>query len=391
MNIEGKRFAVLGGAGFIGSHVVDKLAEAGAAHITVLDNFSSGCVANVRGSAARPVTYATGDVRRGRDVAGALDCLDKAIDGVFLLAAAWLLECTDHPREALSVNVQGTLTVAEACIERGIPLVFSSSASVYGEPVTRACSPIRSTVRVTEHAVSWSSTGMMRMAESHPFNNRNFYGATKIAGEQMLRALHTQRGLHYTALRYANVYGPRQSSKNEFVGVVQRMFDRAEAGEPIQISGDGSQAFDFVYVEDVARANRSAMNRLISDKRSETEYAGDYKKWLANDECFNVGTGVGTTLVRLAEKIALVAGAGHPFEFVKSHKPGLVSRRVLDCSKAVVLGLGDNVKVWYADWWKSPSNECPPNGGEAKVGLDEGLRLYHEWRRGQKGAVACQE
>jgi len=198
------------------------------------------------------------------------------------------------------------------------------------------------------------------MAESHPFNNRNFYGATKIAGEQMLRALHTQRGLHYTALRYANVYGPRQSSKNEFVGVVQRMFDRAEAGEPIQISGDGSQAFDFVYVEDVARANVQAMKAFWPTIWPDGSPAGGEESTLADDQCFNVGTGVATSVRGLAGKMADMLCLSHvQIEHVPQDKPGLVKRRVLDCTKAK-----------------------DALGWQAKVSLDEGLRLYHEWRRG---------
>ena len=141
-----------------------------------------------------------------------------------------------YPRSAFDVNVRGTFNVMEACVKKGVKrLVYSSSASVYGDAVQEP------------------------MDEDHPFNNKNFYGATKIAGEAMLRAFHHRYGLHFVGLRYMNVYGPRQDYHGAYIAVIMKMLDAIDRGEGPTILGDGSEAFDFVAVEDCGAANVCAM------------------------------------------------------------------------------------------------------------------------------------
>ena len=151
---------------------------------------------------------------------------------MFHLAALWLYECVHEPRKALEANVVGTYNVVEAAHEAGVrKVVYSSSASVYGNAVEEP------------------------MTEEHPFNNRTMYGATKIAGEQFFRAFHEQHGLDYVGHRYMNIYGPRMDYKGTYVSVIMKVLDRIDAGQPPLIYGDGSQTYDFVHVDDVARAN----------------------------------------------------------------------------------------------------------------------------------------
>jgi UDP-glucose 4-epimerase len=186
----------------------------------------------------------------------------KGIDYVFHLSAMWLLHCKDYPRTAFDVNIAGTFNVLEACVKNNIKkLVYSSSASVYGDAVE------------------------VPMTEDHPFNNKNFYGATKIAGEAMCTAYNDRYGLSVIGLRYMNVYGPGQDQHAVYSGVVPIMLNKIDANESPTINGDGSQAYDFIYVEDVARCNVAAL-------QSDTKYG-----------FYNVGTGVQTTIKELCDTI----------------------------------------------------------------------------------------
>ncbi len=261
MNLDGKRVLVIGGAGFIGSHVVEELLRTNVQKVLVYDNYARGKRSNIQESLADPrcaVFEDGGDIRE-------IDVLNKAmqeVDAVVHLAAMWLLHCKDYPRTAFDVNIAGTFNVLEACVTNGIErLVYSSSASVYGDAVE------------------------VPMLETHPFNNRNFYGATKIAGEAMCRAFHDRYGLSYVGLRYMNVYGPHQDQTAAYTGVIPIMLNKIDANEAPIINGDGSQAYDFVTARDTARCNVLALQSEVTD------------------EFYNVGTGVQTSIKELCDLI----------------------------------------------------------------------------------------
>lgn len=235
MKIEGSKILVIGGAGFIGSFVVAELLKEKVAEVVVYDNFARGKKEYLAESIKDPrcrIYPIGGDIRE-------TDILNKAMEGmdyVICLAAMWLLHCKDFPRTAFEVNIAGTFNVLEACVNNRIKkLVWSSSASVYGDAVE------------------------LPMTEAHPFNNKNFYGATKIAGEAMATAFNDRYGLNVIGLRYMNVYGPHQDQTAAYTGVVPIMLNKIDANEAPVINGDGSQAYDFIYVEDVARCNVLAL------------------------------------------------------------------------------------------------------------------------------------
>lgn len=266
MDIKGKRFLVIGGAGLIGSHVVEELLKEEVAEVIIYDNFTRGRLENLSVALRDPrakVFPLGGDIMRPDILARAME----GVDGVFHLAALWLLHCWDFPRSAFDVNIAGTFNVLEACIQSGVKrLVYSSSASVYGDALSEP------------------------MEEDHPYNNQTFYGATKIAGEHMCRSLYhryreTAQRLDYVGLRYMNVYGPRQDYRGAYIAVIMKMLDRIDRGLAPIVYGDGSQAYDFIYVRDCGRANVCAMK---SD---------------ATDSFYNVGRGIKTTIKELAELV----------------------------------------------------------------------------------------
>jgi UDP-glucose 4-epimerase len=312
MSLFGSKILVIGGAGFIGSHVVDQLVQEGVGEIRVLDNLVRGKRSNLEPA------LSSGKVHLVQGTISDVDQLRSVIRGsdyVFHLAALWLGECVHSPRKALEVNVQGTYNVVEACHDLGVQrVVFSSSASVYGNALATP------------------------MTEEHPFNNRTFYGATKIAGEQFFRAFHEMHKLNYAGLRYMNVYGPRMDYKGTYVSVIMKVLDRIEKGLPPIIHGDGSQAYDFVHVEDVARCNVLALKAPVSD------------------EFFNVGRGEKTTIRELVQKLLALTGSDlepeyHPQEHI------FVTHRLGSTDKAARL-LGFN----------------------ARIPLDQGLSSVVQWR-----------
>lgn len=261
MNIAGSKVLVIGGAGFIGSHVVAELLKTDVAEVLIYDNFARGKRSHIAPYLEDPrcKLFLNGaDVRE-------TDLLDKAmegVDGVIHLAAMWLLHCKDFPRTAFGVNIEGTFNVLEACVKHKVKrLVYSSSASVYGDAVE------------------------VPMTEDHPFMNRNFYGASKIAGEAMCRAFHDRYGLEYVGLRYMNVYGPHQDQTAAYTGVIPIMLNKIDANEAPVINGDGTQAYDFIDVEDVARCNVLALQADTTDT------------------FYNVGSGVQTSIKQLCDLI----------------------------------------------------------------------------------------
>ena len=321
MEIDGKRLLVIGGAGLIGSHLVDQLVKTRAAEIIVFDNFQRGRLENLRDAVRDPrVTISPhgGDIQQS-------DVLDRAmegVDGVFHLAALWLLHCHEYPRSAFDVNIRGTFNVIEAAIKHGVKrVVYSSSASVYGDAVS------------------------LPMTEEHPYNNNTFYGATKIAGEHMFRALGHRYGLEWVGLRYMNVYGPRQDYRGAYIAVMMQMLDRIDRGESPVVFGDGSQKYDFVYVEDVARANLLAMAATATGRN------------------YNVGRGIGTSVRELAELLLRLTGSTKSVEF-KPAGQTFVTNRVgsIDAARK------DLEFTWAVD-------------------LEEGMRRLIAWRMTDKEAV----
>lgn len=261
MQVKGSRILVTGGAGFIGSFVVSELLRAGVSEVIIFDNFARGKLSNISEQLKDPrcKLYPNGGDIRDIDL---LNDAMQGVDGVVHLAAMWLLHCKDFPRMAFSVNVEGTFNVLEACVKNNVKrLVYSSSASVYGDAAE------------------------IPMTESHPFNNRNFYGASKIASEAMCRAFHDRYDLSYVGLRYMNVYGPHQDQTAAYTGVIPIMLNKIDDNEAPVINGDGTQAYDFIYVEDVARCNVKALEAAVSD------------------EFYNVGTGVQTSIKELCDTI----------------------------------------------------------------------------------------
>jgi len=231
MEIRGKRILVIGGAGLIGSHVVEELLKEDVKEVIVYDNFSRGTIENLEGAVKDPrcrIFEIGGDVLQ-TDI---LNAAMEGVDGVVHLAALWLLQCFEYPRAAFDVNIRGTFNVLEACVANDVKrLVYSSSASVYGDAVEEP------------------------MTEDHPYNNWTFYGATKISGEHMLKAFHKRYGLNGVGLRYMNVYGARQDYRGTYIAVMMKILDNIDNKTAPVVYGDGSQAYDFIYVSDTARAN----------------------------------------------------------------------------------------------------------------------------------------
>src|SRR5260370_13688743 len=239
MDLANSRIAVIGGAGLLGSHIVDQLLQEPVAEIVVFDNFMRGQLDSLAGALGDPrVRVIRGSMTDQEAVRDAL----TGIDGVFQLASLWLGECLTDPRSAWEVNVIGMWNIVEACMDLKVKrMVYSSSASVYGNAL------------------------FTPMTEDHPFNNRTTYGATKIACEQMLRAIYQQHGFPYVGHRYMNIYGPRMDYQGTYVSVIMKVIDKILAGEQPVIFGDGSQVYDFIYVEDTARANILSMKADCAD------------------------------------------------------------------------------------------------------------------------------
>ncbi|GHE93789.1 NAD-dependent epimerase/dehydratase family protein [Streptomyces fumanus] len=316
--VEGKKILVTGGAGTIGSHLVDLLAAGGAREIVVLDNFVRGRRANL----AQALTSGVVEVVEGdiRDTATVRKVTEGA-DLVFHLAAIRITQCAEEPRLANEVLVDGTFNVLEAAAEAGVAkVVASSSASVYG---------MAETFPTTER--------------HHPYNNDTFYGAAKAFNEGMLRSFHAMYGLDYVALRYFNVYGPRMDIHGLYTEVLIRWMERIEAGEPPLILGDGTQTMDFVDVRDIARANVLAAEADLTD------------------EVFNIASGTETSLKDLAEALLAAMGArGLEPEHGPARAVNGVTRRLADTSRAAErlgftagidlrTGLDDLVRWWRAE------------------------------------------
>jgi UDP-glucose 4-epimerase len=324
VDLAGARALVTGGAGTIGSHVVDQLVEAGASEVVVLDNLVRGRLANLDGALARGrgvVRVVEGDIR---DVATVHD-LTAGTDVVFHLAALRITQCAEEPRLALESLVDGTFTVLEAAVRHGVrKVVASSSASVYG---------LAEQFPTTER--------------HHPYNNDTFYGAAKAFNEGMLRSFKAMYDLDYVALRYFNVYGPRMDIHGVYTEVLIRWMERISAGQPPLILGDGRQTMDFVHVADIARANVLAAQADVTD------------------EVFNIAAGEETSLLELAQRLLAAMGSDLAPVHGEARKVNAVTRRLADVTAA-----------------------RRRLGWEARIGLDEGLRDLVRWWQPQPSPVS---
>jgi UDP-glucose 4-epimerase len=290
MNLSGSRILVTGGAGLIGSHIVDELVKEGAI-VRVFDSFVRGKMEHLdRARANGRVEVVEGDLRDREALRNAV----RDIECVFHQAASWLRICQEDPRLSLDVNIVGTFNLLEACVDARVKkVVGASSSSVYGEGL------------------------YLPADENHPFNNDLFYGAAKIANEQHYRAFYKKYGLDFVAFRYLNVYGPRQPYEAAYMDVIMHFLNRIDAEQPPVVRGDGSATVDLVYVEDVARANVMAMKSGVTN------------------EFFNVASGKETTLKDLAHLLIRLRGKDGKlepeFQMIDS---GMVTRRCGDPAKA---------------------------------------------------------
>lgn len=264
-DLSGKRVLITGGAGFVGSHIVDLLLDEGCERIVVIDNMVRGRTANLeRAIRSQRVDVVRGDIRD----AELMRRLVAGTDTVFHQAALRITQCAAEPDEAMEVMVDATYRLLRLCVEQGVrKVVYASTASVYGMaddfPTTEA---------------------------HHPYHNRTLYGAAKAFGEGLLRSFNDMYGLNYAALRYFNVYGPRMDLHGRYTEVMVRWMERIEAGEPPIIFGDGLQTMDMIHVVDVARANILAAKTDVSDV------------------VFNVASQTETSLLDLAGALAAAMG-----------------------------------------------------------------------------------
>jgi UDP-glucose 4-epimerase len=319
LNSRDKRILVTGGAGLIGSHIVDLLVKQHDCRswfeIIVLDNFIRGRHENLAWAMAHgPVTIVEGDIQDRKLLAEVM----QGVDVVFHQAAIRITQCAEEPRFALNVLVDGTFNVLEEAAQAGVrKVIAASSASVYGLaekfPTTEA---------------------------DHCYHNRTFYGAAKTFNEGLLRSFHEMYGLDYVALRYFNVFGPRMDVYGAYTEVLIRWMERINAGQAPIILGDGTQTMDFVYVDDVARANILAAEADVTD------------------EVFNIASGVETSLNDLAITLLRVMESDLQVEYGPERKVNGVSRRLGDTSKASHLlrfetsvSLEDGLRRLVA-WWR---------------------------------------
>jgi UDP-glucose 4-epimerase len=316
-DLRGACCVVTGGAGFIGSTIVDQLLDGGVSKVRVIDNFVRGSWTNLDlALSSGRIEVIEGDIRDESVVERAT----QGADFIFHQAALRITRCAEAPREAIDVLINGTMNVLEAALRHNVrKVVAASSASVYGEP------------------------SYLPIDESHPFNNRTMYGAAKIANEQMLRALCDTTGLRYIALRPFNVYGPRMDLTGVYTEVLIRWLDAIEAGKPPLIFGDGNQSMDFVFVKDVAKANILAAQTDV------------------NDDVFNVGTGVQTSLKDLCATVLRLSGSSLLPEHRPARAVGNVQRRRAAVEKAATI-----------------------LGFKANVSLEQGLSQLIRWRQDTK-------
>jgi UDP-glucose 4-epimerase len=313
--LEGATVLVTGGAGTIGSTIVDQLLDAGVAHVDVLDNLVRGRRENLADAlGSGRVTLVEGDLR-DRDL---VHDVTRGKDLVFHQAAIRITQCAEEPRLALEVLVDGTFTVLEACARSKVDkLVYASSASVYG-------------------LAEEFPTG----ERHHHHNNDTFYGAAKSFNEGMARSFRAMYGLNHVGLRYFNVYGPRMDVHGLYTEVLVRWMERIADGEPPLIFGDGRQTMDFVFTRDIARANLLAASSDVVDG------------------VYNIASGTETSLLGLAEALLRAMDSELSVEHGPDRAVNGVTRRLADTTAArkdlgftAEVGLEDGLRE-LVEWWR---------------------------------------
>lgn len=289
--IYNSRILITGGAGFIGSFVVEELLKSKPEKIIILDNLVRGSLDNMKSFLHNPVvTVVEGDIR---DTVLLEKCI-TGVDYVFHMAALRINACAANPNEGFEVMIKSTFDLAELCVKHHIKkVIYSSSASVYG---------------LAEHFPTPET--------NHPYDNQTFYGGAKLWGEQLFRSYKFMYGLDYVALRYFNVYGPRMDTHGKYTEVMIRWLDCITNGSRPLIYGDGGTSMDFVHVRDVAGANVTA---LLSE---------------VTDQVFNVGSCQETSLKQLLEILLKVNNSLLIPEFREQNAINPVSRRLAANSKA---------------------------------------------------------
>lgn len=329
--LTGARALVTGGAGTIGSAVVDQLLDAGAARVVVLDNLVRGRRENLADAlASGRVELVEGDLR-DRDL---VHDVTKGQDLVFHQAAIRITQCAEEPRLALEVLVDGTFTVLEAAAEHGVDkVVAASSASVYG-------------------LAEEFPTG----ERHHHHNNDTFYGAAKSFNEGMARSFRAMYGLDHVLLRYFNVYGPRMDVHGLYTEVLVRWMERIADGLPPLVFGDGRQTMDFVFTRDIARANLLAASSDVVEG------------------VYNVASGTETSLLELAHALLRVMGSDLEVEHGPERAVNGVARRLADTTAArrdlgfeAEVALEEGLRELVA-WWRPLREEIAAGRALSPVG-----------------------
>ncbi len=322
MNVEGAKILVTGGCGLIGSTTIDQLLREDVQKIVIFDNLVRGSMHNVAEILKdKRVELIKGDIR---DVEHTRR-VSEGMDAVIHMAAIRITACADNPREAMEVMCNGSFNVVEAAHLAGVKrIVCASTASIYG---------LADSFPTTE--------------KDHPYNNRTWYGASKIMLEGLLRSFNDMYGTEYCAFRYFNVYGPRMDIHGKYTEVLIRWMERIEAGQPPLILGDGKTSMDFIYIDDIAAANVAGLKSDVSD------------------EVFNVASGVETNLNELADALMDVMGKKLQPEYGPERKVNAVPRRLASIEKTKRM-----------------------LGWSPKVDLHEGLERLVTWWRANKEHVA---
>lgn len=323
-SLKNSRILVTGGAGFVGSYVVEQLLREDVEEVVIIDNFFRGSRENLQSCLAdKRVILIEGDIRDR----ALIDARLKGMDYCFHLAALRITHCAEDPRQALEVMYDGTFHVLESCVRHKIKkILFASSASIYGQAEL-----------------------FPTPEEHHPYNNRTLYGAVKLANELMLRSFHHMYGLVYNAVRYFNIYGPRMDTFGKYTEVLVRWYHLIKEGKEPLIFGEGNQTMDFIYVGEAARASILALKAEIAN------------------EVFNIASGTETSLKELCELVLKTMGSPlrpRHMPIPEERKKVEVMRRLADTRKA-------KEKI----------------GFESKISLEEGLLRLVQWLEMQEKAL----